>query len=299
MQRHRQRVPPKAVSYNESMSASTNQIAGARSPLADCHTHLDQYDSAELPQILQRAQEVGVGLIIAAATTLASARRILELCREHPILYAGIGLHPMDLLGPLDESTLEELRRLAQDPNVVVWSETGLDYLPTSPAKEVQQQAFRDQIQLAKELDLPLVVHSRGSDQDLLRLLREEDAGRVGGALHYFQGDMATAQAAMELGFYISLAKPLLRLPELQEVAARLPLERVLLETDSFPQPFKKYRHRWTEPCHLPQVAEKLAELQGIPVESVAEVTTSNLLRMLRGRVSREQLPAPPSGQAQ
>ena len=164
------------------------------------------------------------------------------------MLHAGVGLHPMDLKEPVDDSTLATLRELAQDPKVVVWSETGLDYLPTSPAKEVQDQALRAQVRLACELDLPLIVHTREADHDLLRVLREEGAGRVGGALHYFQGDLETAQAAMELGFHISLAKPLLRLPALQEVAARLPLDRIVLETDSFPQPFKKHRHRWTEP---------------------------------------------------
>ncbi len=278
------------------MKASTNPFVGARGPLADCHTHLDQYDPAELPGILQRAQAVGVGLIIAAATTLPSARRVLELCRHHPVLYAGVGLHPMDLPGPVDGATLAELRKLARDPKVVVWSETGLDYLPTSPPKEVQERAFRDQIRLAVELDLPLVVHSREADQDLLRVLREEGANRVGGAMHYFQGDLAAAEAAMALGFFISLAKPLLRLPELQEVAARVPLERIVLETDSYPQPFKKHRHRWTEPSHLPQVAEKLAELQGTTVERVAEATTTNLVRMLKGRVSLEGMSAAASG---
>ncbi len=97
---------------------------------------------------------------------------------------------------------------------------------------------------------------------------------------------MALAEQAMELGFNISLAKPLLRLEPLQEVAAKLPLDRIVIETDSFPQPFKKHRERWTEPWHLPQVADKLAELQGTDVETVAAVTTANYLRMLKGRVS-------------
>ncbi len=263
--------------------------------MVDCHTHLDQYDPQELPDILQRAQEVGVQLIIAAGTTLASCQRILELCASHPMLYAGTGLHPMDLPGPVDDTTFASLRTLAQHPSVVVWSETGLDYLPTSPERGVQQDAFRGQIRLAKELGLPLVVHSREADDDMLRLLREEDAGQAGGAWHYFQGDLATAQAAIDLGFYISLAKPLLRLPELQEVAAQLPLDHLVLETDSYPQPFKKYRERWTEPWHLPQVAAKLAELHATTVEHVADVTTANALRMLKGRVSREALfPAAP-----
>ena len=281
------------------MEAPTVGTERPRVPLADCHTHLDQYEPHEVPEVLERAETAGVGLIIAAATTLASCTRILDLCREHPKLYAGVGLHPMDLTGPVDQATAVALRAFAQDSKVVVWSETGLDYLPTSPAKDVQHQAFRAQIRLAVQLDLPLVVHSREAHEDLLRLLREEGADQVGGALHYFQGDLATAQAAMEMGFHISLAKPLLRLPKLQAVASELPLDRIVLETDSFPQPFKKHRERWTEPRHLPQVAQKLAELQRTTLEEVAEITTANFLRMLKGRVNQEQLAGQASGQAQ
>jgi TatD DNase family protein len=201
------------------------------------------------------------------------------------MLYAGVGLHPMDLPGPVTEATLEALRSLAAHPKAVVWSETGLDYLPTSPPRDLQHDAFRAQIRLAKELKLPLVVHSREAHQDTLRLLREEHAEDAGGAWHYFQGDLATAQAVLDLGFYVSLAKPLLRLPDLQQVAAQLPLDRIVLETDSYPQPFKKHRERWTEPAHLPQVAAKLAELHATTVERVAEATTANALHMLRGRL--------------
>ena len=259
--------------------------ASGTTPLMDCHTHLDQYVPEELPDIVQRARAAGVGLIIAAGTTLASCQRILQLCDIYPMLYAGVGLHPMDLPGPVTEETFEALRSLARHPKVVVWSETGLDYLPTSPPRALQHDAFRGQIRLAKELKLPLVVHSREAHEDTLRLLREEHAEDVGGAWHYFQGDMATAQAVLELDFYVSLAKPLLRLPDLQQVASQLPLDRIVLETDSFPQPFKKYRERWTEPWHLPQVAAKLAELHGATPEHIAEATTANALRMLRGRV--------------
>ena len=207
--------------------------SGPLTPLVDCHTHLDQYEPSELPGIIQRAQAAGVAAIIAAGTTLASCQRVVGLAHAHPLLFAGVGLHPMDLEGPVDERVQAQLHELAQDPAVVVWSETGLDYLPSSPERSVQHDAFRVQIRLAKESGLPLVVHSRGSDDDVLRLLREERAGEVEGAWHYFQGDLATARAAVELGLFISLAKPLLRLPELQAVAAELPPEHIVLETDS------------------------------------------------------------------
>ena len=264
-------------------------------PLVDGHTHLDQFDAAELPGILGRAAASGVGLIISAATTLESCKQTVRLAGDFPLIYAGVGLHPMDLKSAVGPSAAAELRELAQSPKVVVWSETGLDYLPTSPPRDVQEQAFRAQAAIARDLGLPMVIHSREADDDMVPLLREEGVAQLGGAWHYFQGGMALAEQVLELGMYISLAKPLLRLPELLKVAAKLPLERIVIETDSYPQTFKKHRERWTEPWHLPQVAEKLAELQGVSAGRVAEATTANYLRMLKGRVPREALPLPVS----
>ncbi|MEX2599363.1 MAG: TatD family hydrolase [Dehalococcoidia bacterium] len=261
-----------------------------KNPLIDGHTHIDQYGEEELDALLQRAELANIGLIISAGTTMDSCRSILLLADSVHSVRAGIGLHPADLTGWVDEKTLAELRGMAKHPKVVEWSETGLDYMPNSPAWDVQQDAFRKQIRLAKEHSLPLVIHSREAEPDTLRILREEGAGEVGGAWHYFQQGLDLAEQAMDLGFFISLAKPLLRLDDLQQVASQLPLERVVLETDSYPQPFKKYRERWTEPWHLPQVAEKVAELQGVDVEHVAQVTTANYLRMLGGRVDASEL---------
>ena len=262
-------------------------------PLVDGHTHIDQYGSDELPALLDRARRASVGLIIAAGTTLASCAAVAALAESNTTgvaVFAGVGLHPADLEGPVNAATVDALRALAVRPEVVEWSETGLDYMPNSPKWDVQQDAFRKQIRLAKEFGLPLVTHAREAEEDLLKILREEGASEVGGAWHYFGGNMALAERAMELGFYISLAKTLLREESLQQVAAKLPLERVVIETDSYPQPFKKYRERWTEPWHLPQVADKLAELQEVDVEKVAEVTTSNYLKMLKGRVPADTL---------
>ena len=149
------------------------------------------------------------------------------------------------------------------NPKVVCISEIGLDFLPTSPDREVQFQVFREQIRLALDLKLPIIFHSRESHPEVLATLQEEGAGDVGGVMHYFQGDEATARQAIECGFFISLARPLLRLPELQEVATVIPLENIVLETDAAPQPFKKYRSNWTEPRHTETVARRLAELQG------------------------------------
>lgn len=257
----------------------------AAHPLIDGHTHIDQFAPEDVPGLLERAREANVRLIISAGVTLDSCRRVQLLADAHPAVYAGVGLHPADLDGWLDDGVCAELRRLAGHPKVVEWSETGLDSMPRSPAYDIQHDAFRKQIRLARDLGLPLVVHSRGADEDTLRLLAEEGAGEVGGAWHYFQGGVRLAERVIELGFLISLAKPLLRIPALQEAVERIPLDRIVIETDSYPQPFKKNPARRTEPWHLPQVAGKLAELHRTDIAAAAAATTANYLRMLRGRI--------------
>jgi TatD DNase family protein len=250
--------------------------------LGDAHTHLNQYAPDGIPGIMERAAGAGLGLIICAGTTIESTRACIEMSRQHEIFYAGVGIHPMEAHSLIDEPTYSTLEAMARENSKVICiSEIGLDFLPESPDHEVQNQVFREQIRLARSLKLPIIFHSRESHSEVFRVLREENAGDVGGAMHYFQGDEATAREAIDGGFFISLARPLTRLPELQEVARAIPLEHIVLETDAFPQPFKKYRHNWTEPRHVLEVAQKLAEIKGATVEEVARVTTNNLAKLV------------------
>ena len=253
--------------------------------LIDCHVHLDSYPDGEVTEVLQRGRSADVVAVISAGTTLDSSRRSVELSGAFDDLFSGIGIHPMDLRGPVDERLSNELRTLAGSTDkVVVMSEIGLDFMEGAPDRELQYQGFREQIRLARDLSLPIVFHSRESDSEVLRVLREERAYEVGGVMHYFQGDERTARAVIDLGLYISLARPLTRLPQLQRVAAGLPLESIVLETDAAPQPFKAKRENWTEPRHVRQVAQKLAELQDIDVRQIEEVTTGNVKRLLGDR---------------
>ena len=250
----------------------------------DCHTHLDQYDESELPGILERAAEAGVTSVLLAGTTLESTRECISLAERHNAFYAGVGIHPCNAWQQVDDAMYSELERLAQLPKVVCISEVGLDYLPESPDHAVQDQVFRAHIRLAKSLGLPVIFHSREAHSACFRVLREEQAGDVGGAMHYFQADEETAREAIDCGFYISLARPLTRLPEVQEAARAIPLENIVLETDAYPQPFKKYRHNWTEPRHVAEVAQCLAEVKGVSLEEVAEITTTNFRKMVNRR---------------
>ena len=251
--------------------------------LCDSHTHLDQYPPDELPQILGRAGEAQVDFILCAGTSVASTRACIAMAEENQSLYAGVGIHPMNVQAPVDEATYDALKSLAlSSDKVVCISEIGLDFLPESPDVPTQYQVFREQIRLARELKLPVIFHSRESHPEVLQVLREEHVGDMGAVMHYFQADEATAREVLDLGVYISLARPLTRLPELQELAKTLPMEQIVLETDAYPQPFKKHRHSWTEPRHVREVATFLADLKGMELEEVAQITTANLMGLLK-----------------
>ena len=251
--------------------------------LVDSHTHLDHFPTQEISSIVDRAIENGVGLIISAGTTLESSEHCVKLSNTNPMVFAGVGIHPMDLREVIDNKTYKALETLAsENPKVACISEIGLDFLPTSPAYNIQMQSFKRQIRLARDLEKPIIVHSRDAHSDVLKTLVTENAQSVGGVLHYYQGDLDTAQRYINMGFSISMAKPLLRIRELQDVAKAIPLEFIVLETDSAPQPWKKYRHRWTEPFHVIQVAEKLAELKNLSIDTIIEKTTQNILKVIR-----------------
>lgn len=250
----------------------------------DLHTHIDQYEETELPGLLERAHNAEVGAIIASGVTVESTLRCLKLARDFDSVFAGVGVHPSDLTGELTQKDLDQLRNMATDEQVMVMSEVGLDYQEHSPDREMQERAFRSQLGIAHEAELPVVFHMRFATADMIRVLRDENVSALGGAAHYFQGNHREASAVIDLGCYISLAKPLLRLPELQEVARAIPLEWIVLETDCYPQPFKGKREKWTEPKDVPVVAAKLAELKSISVAEVMESTTANVLQMLGSR---------------
>ena len=209
--------------------------------LCDSHTHLDHYAPSEIPDILERAEAAQVGGIVCAGTTVDSSRACVELSQGYGAFYAGVGIHPMQAEAPVDDGLYRTLRDLAANSSKVVCiSEIGLDFLPESPDRDLQYQVFREQIRLARDLKLPIIFHSRESHPEVLRTLREEKGHEVGGVMHYFQADESTARDAIDSGFYISLARPLLRLPELQDVARKLPLESIVLETDSAPPTLQK-----------------------------------------------------------
>ena len=228
--------------------------------------------------MLKRAEDVGVSTIIAAGTTIEDSKRAIVLAETYPNVYAGVGIHPADLKASITHNDIAVLHELASHERVTVMSEIGIDHMPNSPNHRWQEEAFAAQIEIAKKHNLPVVFHVREHLDDLTRsqarntaisILAEQDVGKLGGAAHYFQGDYQYARKILDLGLKISFAKPLIRFPELQDVAKQIPIKDIVLETDSYPQPFKKNRAKWTEPKDVRLIAECLATIKEIELAKV------------------------------
>ncbi|MEO8411991.1 MAG: TatD family hydrolase [Propionivibrio sp.] len=249
--------------------------------LVDSHCHLDFPDLAgNLPQVLDLMQTNGVGCALCIGVNLEDFPRVLALAEQHPQLFASVGVHPEGSDGR--EPSVSDLIDLARHPKIIAIGETGLDYYWHKDAPEWQRQRFRTHIRAALEVGKPLVVHNRDATADTLRLLEEEGAGRVGGVLHCFTETWEVAQAAIDLGFYISLAGIVTfkNAHTIKDVARRVPLDRLLVETDSPYLAPVPYRGKMNQPGYVKHVAEEIARLRDIPYEAVAEATTANFFRL-------------------
>lgn len=248
--------------------------------LVDSHCHLQMLDPAEPTEaFLARAGEAGVGHVLTVAVSLADSARTLALAARFPQVSASVGAHPSDD-GP--EPTVAELVRLAQSEHAVAIGETGLDYHYNKGDLEWQRDRFRQHIRAAREVNKPLIVHTRDAREDTVRILREEKAGEAGGVMHCFTEDYDMAARCLDLGFYISFSGIVTfrNADSLREVARRVPLDRLLIETDSpFLAPVP-HRGKPNQPAFVRHVAEKIAELREIPVEEVARITTDNFFAL-------------------
>ncbi len=229
-----------------------------------------------------RANDVSIALCV--SVELPKLPEILALAEQHDNIYASVGVHPDYEL--MDEPTQAELVRLAQHPKVVAIGETGLDYFRLTGELEWQRNRFRTHIKAAVESNKPLIIHTRSASADTLRLMKEEGAERVGGVMHCFTESMEVALAAIEMNFYISFSGIVTfkKALELKEVAKHIPLERMLIETDSpylAPVPF---RGKLNQPGYVKHVAEEIAKLRGISVEEVGEATSANFRKLFLHR---------------
>ncbi|MCS6997114.1 MAG: TatD family hydrolase [Casimicrobiaceae bacterium] len=252
----------------------------------DSHCHLDFPEFAgETEALLDRMAEARVTHALVISVTLEDWPRVHALACSYENLFATVGVHPD--YEDSAEPTLEDLTQRARQAKVVAIGETGLDYYRKGGNLEWQRERFRRHIRAAREVGLPLVVHCREAAEDTLRILEEEGAASVGGVMHCFTERWEVAEAAMALGFYISFSGivSFRNARQLHEVACRVPLERMLIETDSPYLAPVPHRGKRNEPAYLPHVAEAIAALRGIPVESVATATRENFAQLFKVRL--------------
>ena len=249
--------------------------------LVDSHCHLDFPELSErLTAVLAAMAEAGVGYALCAGVSLERFPALLALVESSANLFAAVGVHPD---GEADrEADVETLVKLADHPRVVAIGETGLDYYRLTGDLEWQRERFRIHIRAAKLAGKPLIIHTRSAAADTLRILEEEDAGAVGGVMHCFTETWDIAEAALDLGLYISFSGIVTfkNAQALREVANRVPLDRLLVETDSpylAPQP---HRGKINEPAYVAHVAEALSTIRQLPLQEFAAATSANFFRL-------------------
>ncbi len=241
-----------------------------------CHLDMDAY-SADLDLVLNRADQAGVGTIVTIGIDATSSKQAVQLARRHARVYAAVGIHPHDAANATDED-FKTIMELASHEKVVGYGEIGLDYAKKYSPKTIQQQVFSRQLQLAAELNLPVIIHDREAHEDTLCLLKEHAPYPAGGVMHCFSGDMSFAEKILELGFFISIPGIVTfkNANSLHEVAATLPLESMLIETDGpFLTPVP-YRGKRNEPAFIVYTAQKIADLAGVSLREIAATTTAN-----------------------
>ena len=252
--------------------------------LVDSHCHLDFPElQADLAGVMSRMGDNGVTHALTISTTLETFPAVRAVAASRPNLWCTAGVHP-DERRDGREATEGELVRMADDPKVVGIGETGLDYFRVEGDTEWQRERFRTHIRAARACGKPLVIHTRASAEDTLRLMREEGAREAGGVMHCFTETWEVAQAALELGFHISFSGIVTfkNAKDLKDVARRVPLERMLVETDSPYLAPVPHRGQSNQPAFVRHVAEEIARLRGIALEEVAAATTENFFRLFR-----------------
>ncbi|MDR9857613.1 TatD family hydrolase [Paenibacillus sp. VCA1] len=246
--------------------------------LFDTHTHLDapQFDE-DREETIVRAYEAGVTRMINVGFNRETIPSTMKLAETHDFIYAAVGWHPQDAI-TMKEGDLEWIASLCSHEKVVAIGEIGLDYYWDTSPKDVQHRVLRQQIGLARELNMPIVIHNRDAHEDIVKILREEKASEVGGVMHSYSGSWETAKLCLNMGFHLSFGGPITfknaRQPK--EVLAQVPMDRLLIETDSpylTPHP---YRGKRNESAHVRLVAEAAAQIKGVEVEEIARITTKN-----------------------
>jgi TatD DNase family protein len=249
--------------------------------LIDSHAHIQGKEYAgETEAVIERARQAGVEqiIVVGGAGDMSNNTAAVALADSFPCVYATVGMHPHDAKD-VGAEDMARLKDLALHPKVIAVGETGLDYYYNHSPRDVQSRVFTRFIQMARETDLPIVVHERDAARDCAELLRSEGSGKLRGVIHCFTGDYDAARDYLELGFYLSFSGIITfkNADSLRSVVQRVPLERMLVETDSPYLTPVPHRGKRNEPAYVRWVAETIAKIKVIPLEEVARTTTRNV----------------------
>ncbi len=252
--------------------------------LVDTHAHLGMPQfNGDRDQVIHRAIEMGVELILTVGTDMRDCQKAVEIARRSERVFAVIGIHPHHAKD-VTEATYSHLKALSNDAKVKAIGEIGLDFYRNLSPRETQMMRFREQIHLAREVSLPIVVHARDAQKEVLDILREEGAQGIGGVMHCFSGDYDMAKSCMDLGLFISIPGTITYKgnSQLREVVKRIPLDRILVETDCPFLPPLPFRGKRNEPAHVKITASKLAQVKGLSLDEVARITSRNAKTVFR-----------------
>ena len=262
--------------------------------LVDSHAHLEMKDfDRDRDRVIARALEAGVGYILTVATTIPDMHKALEISQKYESVYVALGIHPHEVKD-INKGDYDELRSLAREKKVIAFGEIGLDFFRDYSPREVQQARFRELLRLGRELGLPIILHDRDAHREILEVLEEEGNGQWKGVFHCFSGDYTMARKILQMGFFLSIPGTVTFKKALtqQEVVQKIPLEKILLETDCpylAPEP---YRGKRNEPAFIRNTAEKIASLKRLSFEDVARITSLNARELfgigeeiLRGKI--------------
>jgi TatD DNase family protein len=247
----------------------------------DSHAHLEMREfDRDRDDVVRRAVEGGVDYILTVGTTPRECRKAVEIARAHPSVYAAVGIHPHDTKS-IDDKTYVLLKKLAREEKVVAYGEIGLDFYRNLSSRETQMRCFEEQLAVATDLSLPVIIHDREAHQQTVAILKNWQ-GSTGGVIHCFSGDAAMAMSCLEMGYFISIAGPVTyaKSERLWEVVRQVPLDRLLIETDApylTPQPQRGKRN---EPAYVAYTAKKVAELKGLSVQEVGRATAANAMKL-------------------
>jgi TatD DNase family protein len=250
--------------------------------LIDSHCHIDdaRFDT-DREAMMTRARAVGVTHFVTIGCDIETSRAAVKLAQEYPYIAATVGVHPHEVKR-IEPGWYDELRSLARNPGVMAYGEIGLDYHYDHSPRDIQRLRFREQVQLARELRLPIVIHTREAQEDTIAILKEEKAHELGGVFHCFSGDAWLAKDALDLGFYLSFSGVITfqNASMLRDIVKTVPMDRVLVETDAPYLTPVPHRGKRNEPAYVRHVADKIAELHGLSTQEVEEATMKNTKRL-------------------